>query len=143
MANHLTAFKGVIRGRTIELTSEPGLPDGQEVRIEIHPVEDTPRWLERLVVDHSVRPGALIVKGTRLLVEDLAGLVESGRTDDDLLGQHPELSPEDVAAVRQYTLVPSGLRSSFGGWAEDAEELDEYLDWTRRQRKVGRREVDG
>ena len=31
-----------------------------------------------------------------------------------------------------------GLRRSFGAWAEDAEELDKYLEWTRQQRKVGR-----
>ena len=92
------AFKGVIHGRTIELQSESGLPDGQEVSVEVRPVEGPPRWLERLVVDPSVRPGKLIVKGTRLLAEDLAGLVEEGRSDDELLEQHPELMPEDVAA---------------------------------------------
>ena len=37
--------------------------------------------------------------------------------------------------------VPEGLRRSFGGWAEDAEELDKYLDWTRQQRKVRRPEI--
>jgi len=37
--------------------------------------------------------------------------------------------------------VPEGLRRSFGGWAEDAEELDKYLNWTRLQRKARRPEV--
>ncbi len=35
-----------------------------------------------------------------------------------------------------------GLRRSFGGWADDAEGLDDYLDWARRQRKVSRREIE-
>ena len=35
-----------------------------------------------------------------------------------------------------------GLRQSFGAWADDAQGLDDYLDWARRQRKVGRREID-
>ena len=32
-----------------------------------------------------------------------------------------------------------GLRLSAGGWAEDAEELDKFLEWNRLQRKVPRR----
>jgi uncharacterized protein (DUF433 family) len=141
MANPSPVLKGVIHGRTIELQSEPGLPDGQEVSVEIRPVDEAPLWLERLVVDPSVRPGKLVVKGTRLLAEDLAGLVEEGRTDAELAEQYQELTPEDMAAIRQYAAVPSGLRRAFGGWAEDANELDEYLDWTRRQRTIGRRKV--
>ena len=35
-----------------------------------------------------------------------------------------------------------GLRRSFGAWAEDAEELDKYLEWTRQERKVGRTPVE-
>src|SRR2546421_3948201 len=30
-----------------------------------------------------------------------------------------------------------GLHRSFGGWAEDASELDEFLEWNRKQRKEG------
>ena len=35
-----------------------------------------------------------------------------------------------------------GLRGSAGAWAEDGVELDEYLDWNRKQRKVGRQGMD-
>lgn len=35
-----------------------------------------------------------------------------------------------------------GLRRAFGGWAEDADELDKFLDWNREQRRRGRRELD-
>jgi hypothetical protein len=31
----------------------------------------------------------------------------------------------------------TGLRRAFGAWAEDAKELDEYLEWNRRQRRIG------
>jgi hypothetical protein len=31
-----------------------------------------------------------------------------------------------------------GIRRSAGAWANDAEELDKYLEWNRRQRKIGR-----
>ena len=35
-----------------------------------------------------------------------------------------------------------GLRRAFGGWAENAEELDEYLEWNRQQRKQSRPEIE-
>jgi hypothetical protein len=31
-----------------------------------------------------------------------------------------------------------GLRRAFGAWAEDAEDLDKYLEWNRQQRKIRR-----
>ena len=43
----------------------------------------------------------------------------------------------------QSDLKPGeGLRQSFGAWAEDGEELDNYLEWNRQQRKVGRRPLE-
>lgn len=35
-----------------------------------------------------------------------------------------------------------GIRRSAGAWAEDAEELDKYLEWNRQQRKMSRRDLD-
>ena len=35
-----------------------------------------------------------------------------------------------------------GIRRTAGAWAEDAAELDRYLEWTRQQRKAGRRSID-
>ena len=34
------------------------------------------------------------------------------------------------------------LRRAFGAWAEDAQDLDEYVEWNRRQRKTSRRETE-
>jgi uncharacterized protein (DUF433 family) len=137
-----TLLKGVIHGRTIELEQEPELPDGQRVSVQVQPEEPPPKWLERFTVDPSIALGKLLIRGTRLLAEDVAQLVEQGRSDEELRSLHPELTAEDVDAVRQYAKVPTGLRSSFGGWAEDAEELDEYLEWTRHNRKLKRREIE-
>jgi hypothetical protein len=36
-----TVIKGVIHGRTIELDTEPGLPDGQSVSVTVQPLKDT------------------------------------------------------------------------------------------------------
>jgi hypothetical protein len=35
-----------------------------------------------------------------------------------------------------------GLRRAFGAWADDAGELDKYLQWNRQQRKIGRPEIE-
>jgi hypothetical protein len=35
-----------------------------------------------------------------------------------------------------------GLRQSFGAWADDAAELDKYLEWNRQQRKTSRRSIE-
>ena len=34
-----------------------------------------------------------------------------------------------------------GLRRAFGAWKEDAEELDQFLEWNRQQRKLDRPEI--
>jgi uncharacterized protein (DUF433 family) len=138
----IAVLKGVIHGKTIELAEKPELADGQAVAVRVEPEELPPAWLERFTVDPSIALGKLLVKRTRLLVEDLVARIEEGRSNEDLRQLHPELTAEDVDAVRHYAKVPSGLRLSFGGWAEDAEELDEYIEWTRQHRKVGRREIE-
>ncbi len=99
-------IQGVVHGKTIELEREPGLPEGQRVAVEIRAVDDGPAWLERFVVDPAVAPGRLVVKGSRLLVDDLVQLVEAGKTDEDLLRLHPELTAADADAVRRYAGVP-------------------------------------
>jgi hypothetical protein len=49
-----------------------------------------------------------------------------------------------VAPVAHGQRLPpgEGIRRSAGGWAEDAEELDQYLEWNRQQRKVSRPELE-
>jgi hypothetical protein len=49
------------------------------------------------------------------------------------------VQPLDAGGAR---LPPGeGIRRSAGAWADEAAELDEYLEWNRQQRKVGRREI--
>ena len=62
---------------------------------------------------------------------------ESGLPD----GQQVKVTVELLEKAKR--LPPGeGLRRSFGAWADDAEELDEYLEWNRQQRKRGRPEID-
>src|ERR1700676_5611098 len=47
---HKSVMKGVVHGRTIELETEPGLPDGQAVSVTVEPVvpKDSQAALEAL-----------------------------------------------------------------------------------------------
>lgn len=51
-------------------------------------------------------------------------------------GQEVTVTLETIA---EQSAPGDGIRDSAGGWAEDAEELDEFLEWNRQQRKATRR----
>jgi hypothetical protein len=58
----------------------------------------------------------------------------------------PDGEAVDVTLTRRSTAVEDlppgeGLRRSAGAWAEDAEELDEFLKWSRERRQVARPEI--
>jgi uncharacterized protein (DUF433 family) len=141
MSGSQEILKGVIHGRTIELDRPPGLPDGQQVTIEIRPIPANGHWLDRIVVDPAIRPGQPTVAGTTVAADEIVRLLGEGRTEEELLQAFPTLTSEDIQAVRDYARVPEGLRRSFGAWAGDGSELDAYLDINRRSRKGERRGV--
>jgi hypothetical protein len=58
-------------------------------------------------------------------------------------GQEVRVIVEPIPAPEAGQLPPGeGLRRAFGAWAEDAHELDQFLEWNREQRKAGREEMD-
>jgi len=78
-----TVMKGVIHGRTIELESEPGLPEGQAVTVFVQPV-----------------------------------------------------------AAKNSQAALEALKRAAGAWEnDDPEGLEQYLEQTRKQRKVRRPEI--
>ena len=54
-------------------------------------------------------------------------------------GQEVAVTLEPVSS-REAAI--EGLLASAGGWADEAEDLDKYLEWNRQQRKVSRRSPD-
>ncbi len=54
-------------------------------------------------------------------------------------GQVVEVTLQPVAD--ELRLAPGeGIRQSAGGWDDDPEGLEEFLDWNRTQRKLSRRD---
>ena len=57
---------------------------------------------ERIVLDPAVLAGKPVVRGTRLSVEFIVGLLGQGWSEADILDNYPGLDREDILACLQY-----------------------------------------
>lgn len=57
---------------------------------------------ERIVVNPNICHGQACVKGTRIPVHQIIGMLASGDTTDDLLAEYPSLKREDIFACLNY-----------------------------------------
>ena len=61
-------------------------------------------WEERIVVDPKILVGKPVIRGTRLSVEFILGLLANGWTVEQVLEEYPQLKREDVIAVLKYAV---------------------------------------
>lgn len=59
-------------------------------------------WQQHIVVDPAVLTGKPVVKGTRLAVEFVLGLLAQGWTEADILRNYPGLTHEGILACMAY-----------------------------------------
>lgn len=57
---------------------------------------------ERISIDPNICHGQACVKGTRIPVHQIVGMLANGDTVEDLLSEYPSLSREDVFACLNY-----------------------------------------
>jgi uncharacterized protein (DUF433 family) len=57
---------------------------------------------ERIVTDPAVLMGKPIIRGTRVPVYLIVGLIEAGQTPAQIVDDYPELTIEDVDAAVAY-----------------------------------------
>lgn len=57
---------------------------------------------ERIVADHRVMGGVPCIRGTRIPVATIVGLVAQGETADAIANDYPQLSPDDVRAALEF-----------------------------------------
>lgn len=60
------------------------------------------RWQDRISIDPQVLVGKPVVRGTRLSVEFVVGLLAQGWAEADVLKNYPGLTHEDVLACLAY-----------------------------------------
>jgi len=63
------------------------------------------KWQERIVVDPEILVGKPVVKGTRLAVEFVIGLLAQGWPEAEVLRNYPGLTSEDIRACLSYAEV--------------------------------------
>jgi len=59
-------------------------------------------WNERIAIDSEVLIGKPVIRGTRLAVEFVVGLLAQGWTQADILRNYPGITDDDIAACLQY-----------------------------------------
>lgn len=64
--------------------------------------ESVPVSTERIVIDPAILAGKPIVRGTRLSVEFIIGLLADGWSEAEIVAEYPGLSPEDIRACLAY-----------------------------------------
>ncbi len=57
---------------------------------------------ERISIDPKVCHGQACIKGTRIPVHQIVGMLANGDTIDDLLKEYPSLKRDDILACLNY-----------------------------------------
>jgi uncharacterized protein (DUF433 family) len=68
-----------------------------ESRKELQPMTDE-QTLERIAIDRGVMAGKPVIRGTRLTVEFIVGLLAHGSTPEEIVSEYPGLQPDDIRA---------------------------------------------
>jgi len=59
-------------------------------------------WKDRITVDPDILAGKPVIKGTRIAVEFIVGLLADGWTYETILRNYPQLKKEDILAALNY-----------------------------------------
>ena len=59
-------------------------------------------WQDRIIVDPKILVGKPVIKGTRLAVEFVVGLLAQNWSEAEILRNYPGVTREDITACLQY-----------------------------------------
>lgn len=59
-------------------------------------------WKGRIIIDPDVLAGKPVIKGTRIAVEFIVGLLADGWTHEIILENYPQLKKDDIFAALSY-----------------------------------------
>ena len=58
--------------------------------------------LNRITIDPEVMRGEAYIKGTSVPVSHIVLLLSNGKSEDEIISQHPDLEPEDIRQSLKY-----------------------------------------
>jgi uncharacterized protein (DUF433 family) len=58
--------------------------------------------MERIEVNADICGGKPVIRGTRIMVRNILGMVAGGYTVERIQAAYPELTPEDINAALEY-----------------------------------------
>ena len=64
--------------------------------------------LSRIICDPAVMTGKPVIKGTRLTVDFILGLLAHGETEQEILNEYPGLNMEDIKACFLFATKSMG-----------------------------------
>jgi uncharacterized protein (DUF433 family) len=70
-------------------------------------------WNEHIVIDPAILVGKPVVKGTRLAVEFIIGLLAQGWSESEILRNYPGLTHEGVLACLSYASALLGAEKVY------------------------------
>ena len=59
-------------------------------------------WKERITIDPAVLAGKPVIRGTRIAVDFVVGLLAQGWTEADIIRNYPGVGRDDIVACLQY-----------------------------------------
>lgn len=62
-------------------------------------------WQEHIVIDPNILVGKPVIKGSRLAVEFIVGLLAQGWSENEILRNYPGITHEDITACLQYATI--------------------------------------
>ena len=57
---------------------------------------------DRIVIDPQICSGKPVIRGTRIMVKNILGMVAGGCTAERIVQAYPEITKEDVSAALEY-----------------------------------------
>jgi len=59
---------------------------------------------ERIIIDPEICSGKPTIKGTRIMIKNILGMIAGNYTIDRIIQAYPELTKEDVVEALDYTM---------------------------------------
>ena len=57
---------------------------------------------ERITIEPTIMMGKIVIKGTRIPIEQILQELAGGLTVDEIIDAHPRLTPDDIDAAIAY-----------------------------------------